>query len=528
MHTAWKACLPALLTLSAVLASPAVGQEAGRQLGTVHFQTSCNEVAQRRFDRAMRYQHSFWYTQAREVFEEAQKADPACGIAYWGVALSLLGNPHSAIPTQNLAPGLEAIRKAQSVGAKSEREREFIAALARMYVDYEKVPHRARVMSYFEAMTSLAAKYPGDDEVQIAYAITLNVAASPTDKTYSNQLKGAQLLEPIFKRLPDHPGVAHYLIHLYDYPPIAQKGLDAAIRYAKIAPAAPHAQHMPSHIFTRVGYWKESIASNLASVAAARATGEGSEQLHGMDYLVYAYLQLGQDEKARSTVAEMLRATNTQQTQGGDFAHAASPARLVMELQDWAVAGSLQPRPTRFAHVTAITHFARAIGAARSGNPQSGWIDVARLAEQQEKLVAAKDAYWAEQVGIQWEAASAWLLHAEGKHGEALTLMASAAAREDVTEKAPVTPGPVAPARELLGMMLLERGLEKEALAAFETTMAKEPNRFRAIAGAAEAAHRLGDKPQARKYAEMLLALARDSDGRRPEIELARQRLANK
>ena len=238
-------------------------EESDQRLGTVHFQTSCNETAQRRFDRAMRYQHSFWYRQAKEIFEDAAKADPECGIAYWGVALTLLNNPHNPPPAPNLPLGLAAIQKAQAVGARTERERDYFDALARMYVDYDKVDHRTRVAAYLKAMEMLAGRYPDDDEAQIAYAITLNVAASPSDKTYSNQLKGAAILEPIFKRQPRHPGVAHYLIHLYDYPPIAEKGLDAAMRYSKIAPAAPHAQHMPSHIFTRVGYWKESIASNI-------------------------------------------------------------------------------------------------------------------------------------------------------------------------------------------------------------------------------------------------------------------------
>ena len=238
-------------------------EESDQRLGTVHFQTSCNETAQRRFDRAMRYQHSFWYRQAKEIFEDAAKADPECGIAYWGVALTLLNNPHNPPPAPNLPLGLAAIQKAQAVGARTERERDYIDALARMYVDYDKVDHRTRVAAYLKAMEMLAGRYPDDDEAQIAYAITLNVAASPSDKTYSNQLKGAAILEPIFKRQPRHPGVAHYLIHLYDYPPIAEKGLDAAMHYSKIAPAAPHAQHMPSHIFTRVGYWKESIASNI-------------------------------------------------------------------------------------------------------------------------------------------------------------------------------------------------------------------------------------------------------------------------
>jgi len=265
-------------------AAPAGAQEAAeQQLGNVHFATSCNEVAQRRFDRAMRYQHSFWYRESQAIFEDVLKADPQCAIALWGVALSMLNNPHAPPPNENLPRGLAALQKAKEIGAKTPRERDFIDALLAFYTDSDKIDHRTRVQSYLKAMEAVAQRYPDDDEAQIFYAITLNDAAAPTDKTYANQLKGAAILEPIFRRQPTHPGVAHYLIHLYDYPPIAEKGLDAATRYSKIAPSAPHAQHMPSHIFTRVGYWKESIASNAASVRAAKADKAASDQLHGQE-----------------------------------------------------------------------------------------------------------------------------------------------------------------------------------------------------------------------------------------------------
>src|SRR5712671_6601567 len=282
------------------LVSPTLSQDtAERQFGSVHFATSCSETAQRRFDRGMRYQHSFWYQSSKEIFEDALKADPECGIAYWGIALSLLFNPRAPPPGPNLPLGLAAIQKGKAVGAKTQRERDYIDALTVFYTDYDKVPHGARVQAYLKAMETLAGRYPTDDEAQIFYAITLNVAASPNDKTYANQLKGASLLEPIFRRQPRHPGVAHYLIHLYDTPALADKGLDAAKRYSEIAPAAPHAQHMPSHIFTRVGYWNESIDSNTAAARAAKTDKEFTDQLHAMDYMVYAYLQLAQDSKAR-------------------------------------------------------------------------------------------------------------------------------------------------------------------------------------------------------------------------------------
>ena len=283
-----RTSLAAAIAIAAATAAhplPAYAQDDNeKQFGTVHFATSCNETAQRRFDRGMRYQHSFWYQSSKEIFEDVLKADAECGIAYWGIALSLCGIPMSRRLRTTLPQGATAIAKGKTVGAKSQRERDFIEALSAMYTDYDKVPHGARVQAYLKAMEALAGRYPEDDEAQIFYAITLNVAASPNDKTYANQLKGAAILEPIFKRQPRHPGVAHYLIHLYDTPALAEKGLDAARRYAEIAPAAPHAQHMPSHIFTRVGYWKDSIASNTVSARAAKDGKDFHDQLHAMDY----------------------------------------------------------------------------------------------------------------------------------------------------------------------------------------------------------------------------------------------------
>ncbi len=507
---------------------PALAQEdADQKFGKVHFATSCNEVAQRRFDRAMRYQHSFWYAESKEIYEEAIKADPDCAIAYWGIALSLLNNPHGAIPAPNLPLGLAAIEKAKAIGARSEREHDYIDALSVMYVDYDKIPQQARVQSYLKKMEALAAKYPDDDEAQIFYAITLNVAASPADKTYANQLKGAAILEPIWQRQPQHPGVAHYLIHLYDYPPIAARGLPAALRYAKIAPNAPHAQHMPSHIFTRVGYWKESIAANLASVQAARAGGETGEQLHGEDYMVYAYLQRAEDQKARSVIDQIEALKPGPDSFGGAFSQAAAPARYAMERGDWAGAANLEVKESKFPHVRAISYFARAIGAARSGKIEAAKLDSAKLIEIRDQLRQAKNDYWAGQVDVQAQIANAWILYAEGKYDEALTAMAAAAEAEDRSEKAPVTPGPLAPARELYGFMLLDRGQAKEALAAFDATMAKEPNRFNGYLGAAKAAQALGDTAKAKANYEKLVALAAGSDSDRPPLAAARAFLAS-
>ena len=512
------------------LSQPVLAQEeTDQRLGTVHFETSCNDVAQRRFDRAMRYQHSFWYRESKELFEEVLKADPDCGIAYWGIALSLLNNPHAPPPAGNLPLGLAAIEKAKTVGAKTQRERDLINALAAFYTDFDKVDHRTRVLAYLKAMEGVAQAYPNDDEPQILYAIELNVAAPPSDKTYAMQLKGAAILEPIFLRQPRHPGVAHYLIHLYDTPALAEKGLDAARRYAQIAPAAPHAQHMPSHIFTRVGYWKDSIASNTESTRAAKASKEPNDQLHAMDYLVYAYLQTGQDAKAQAIIDEMRQVPGFSETfVAGPYALAVSPARYAIERGDWKAAAELAVRPTPLAHAEAMTRFARALGAARSGNPEAAKAEVERLVELRDKLSAAKDAYWAEQVDIQRQVATAWVLYAEGKYDEALKAMSAAADAEDRTEKHPVTPGVPTPARELYGTMLLERGMAKQALASFEATLKKEPNRLGATLGAGAAAEQAGDAEKARAHYAAAIALTENADPGRPQIAHARAFVATR
>jgi tetratricopeptide (TPR) repeat protein len=527
IRASFAVAIGATLAAGLSAAPPAFGQEeTDQRLGTVHFETSCNETAQRRFDRGLRYQHSFWYTSSKEIFEDVLKADPTCGIAYWGIALSMLNNPHNAPPAPNLPLGLATIQKAKEVGAKTERERDFIDALLVFYTDYDKISHGARVQSYLKAMEGVAQRYPQDDEAQLFYAITLNVAASPNDKTYANQLKGAAIAEKIFERQPRHPGVAHYLIHLYDTPALADKGIGAAKRYSEIAPAAPHAQHMPSHIFTRVGHWPDAIGSNIAAARSAKANKEFTDQLHAMDYMIYAYLQLGQDSKAQDVLNEMNALTGVNpNVMAGPYALAVSPARFMVERSDWKGAAELQVRPTPFAHVQAMTHFARALGASRSGNTEAAGADIAKLAELREKLREAKDPYWTEQVDIQWQVATAFLLYAKGKHDDALMAMSAAADAEDKTEKAPVTPGVPTPARELYGTMLLERGMAKESLAAFEATLKKEPHRLGATLGAAKAAEKAGDAAMARQYYTAAVTLTENADPVRPQIAEARAAL---
>ncbi len=517
------------VTLSAGMLLAHAQTDGEKQLGTVNFETSCKPEAQKLFNQGMLYQHSFWYRASQNVFEDVLKADPQCGIAYWGIALSMLWNPHVPTPAKNLADGAVMIAKGKSVGAGTQRERDYLDALAVMYLDFDKVDHRTRVVAYAKAMEQLAQRYPNDDEAQIHYALALNTSASAADKTYANQIKGAAILEPISKRQPQHPGVAHYLIHLYDYPSIAEKGLDAARRYAKIAPAAAHAQHMPSHIFTRVGYWDESISSNIAAARAAKAAKDYHDQLHAMDYQVYANLQLGQDAKAKALLDEMTGISGFAETYlPGPYALAASPARYALERGDWKAAADLQVRPSPLAHVQAITHSARALGAARSGNPEAAKADIAKLGELRDRLREAKDAYWSEQVDIQSQVASAVVLFAEGKRDEALKAMSAAADAEDKTEKHPVTPGVPKPAREWYGVLLLESGNATEALSAFEATLKKEPNRLAAYVGAAKAAEKAGDAAKAREYYRKVVAIAGDADKSRVEVGEARAFLTRK
>ena len=513
-----------LAATACILLSPSVmAQTVDQKLGKVHFETSCTPEAAAAFDQGMLYQHSFWYRASQREFNKALKVDPGCGIAYWGIALSLLWNPHTTPPVKNLAEGAAALAKGKEVGAKTERERDYIAALSLMYADYDKVDHRTRVLNYMKAMEQLAAKYPGDDEAQILYAISLNVGASPADKTYANQLKGAAILEAIWARQPDHPGIPHYLIHLYDTPALAEKGIPAARRYASVAPDAPHALHMPSHIFTRVGYWQESIASNTASARSAKESKEAADQLHAMDYEVYAYLQLGQDARAKAVMDDMMTVPVSGDTfLAAAYALAASPARYAVERGDWKGAAALEVRPSPLPYTTAISWFARGLGAARSGDAAQAQVAITQLVALRDQLREKKDAYWSEQIDIQSRIVTAWTQLATEHQAEALQTMSAAADAEDKTEKHPVTPGQLAPARELYGAMLLQTGKPTEALAAYEATMRKEPNRLNATLGAADAAAASGDSAKARQYYTAAVALASDTSVTRPGVSQAR------
>ena len=514
----------------------ALGQEhqhdTGR-FGTVKFANSCAAAVQPAFGRGMALLHSFEFGPAIDAFGEVATGDPSCGIAVWGIALAQWANPFSpaAREPRQLEAGRASVRRAAQAGAKTERERAYIAALSKLYDNYETVDQRTRIVAYRDAMARLVDAYPGDPEAKAFYALALAGAADPADKTYADQLKAGAMLERLWAAEPDHPGFAHYIIHSYDVPALAPRAADAARRYAKIAPDAPHALHMPAHTFTRLGYWQDSIDANILSAAAAKRNGQTYEQLHATDYEVYAYLQSGQDEKARALVEETPRiAAIPNRTDGaappvaGGYATAAIPARYALERGAWAEAARLQPVANSAAYVEAISWFARGLGGARAGQLNGVKDALGELQLRIDRLDKAGEKYWAEQVRIQKLGVGAWLALAEGRTAEALASMREAADREDRTEKAAITPGPLAPARELLAEMLLELKQPKEALAEFRKTIAKEPNRFRGLAGAAAAAEQAGDAAAARTYRQQLVHVCAKGDTPgRPELEAARK-----
>jgi len=529
------------LALSVVLAgaAPARAQHdhavtGGDQVGTagVSFQTSCAPALRQDFNRAVALLHSFWFAQAIAAFEGVLQKDPSCAMAYWGIALSRWGNPFAGLKVpQQIALGQAAIQKAQATGSPTPRERAYISAAAALFTDGDAGTQRARTVAYEQGMERLVKTYPADMEARIFYALSANQTALASDKKYAQQLKAAAILEPLFKEHPKHPGLAHYIIHAYDHPPLAEKALDAARSYASLAPAVPHALHMPSHTFTRVGLWKESIETNRRSAEAARKENATSEELHAMDYQAYAYLQIAQDGAARRVADEAIAAASRLDVNAtgvaapgvaGVYAAAAIPARYALERGAWTEAAALTARTTTFPHTDAISHFARALGAARSGNPRAATADIERLAALRDALKTMGDAYWAEQVEIQRQIAIAWVTFAEGDQPRGIEQLRDAARIEDGTDKSAVSPGPLAPARELLGYMLLEASRPAEALVEFEATTRKEPNRFRGLYGAARAAEGAGDRAKAVRFYKQLLQVASEPDTNRPELEHAR------
>ncbi len=506
--------------------------ELNEKLGRVNFATSCTKPAQQKFNRAVALLHSFWYDEAEKAFNDVAQTDPKCAMGYWGVAMSLY-HPLWAPPlTVELQRAAAAMQKANATVAPTQRERDYVAAIASFYRDADKIDHRTRSLAYEKAMEQIVVRYPEDQEAAVFYSLALLGTALPTDKTFANQKKAAAILNKVLAAQPEHPGVAHYIIHSFDYPALADLALAAARSYSKIAPDSPHALHMPSHIFIRLGLWPESIESNLASAAAGRKHASAKDEIHAIDYLAYAYLQTAQDGKAKE-LNDAVYAMNSIDAQIFQVAYAlaAIPARYTLERRQWAEAATLKvPLASfpwnKFAYAEAHVYFARSLGASRSGDPAAARTAVERLTAMQKSLAEAKDNYWATQVEIQRLGASAWLAHAEGKRDEALKLMRAAADLEDTTEKHPVTPGSIVPARELLGEMLLELRDPQQALKEFEASLQVLPNRFNGLFGAAKAAENVGDRNKASMFYAKLTALGERGDGSRPELQAARKFLA--
>jgi tetratricopeptide (TPR) repeat protein len=509
------------------LALPALAQQ--EKLGKVSFPTSCDPKVQAQFERGVAMLHSFWYSAAEKTFRDVLAQDPSCAIANWGIAAILMANPlggQGASP-KNAAAAQEAIDQGRRVSPKTQRERDYIEAVAAYYQDFSTRPERSRQESRAKAFEELAARYPDDDEARIFSALYIASTQSQADQTFAAYLKAAAILEKLFVNYPDHPGVAHYLIHSYDAPPIAQQGLPAARRYASIAPAAPHALHMPSHIFTRVGAWEDSAATNRRAAEAAKKGGEPGEAYHASDYAVYAYLQLARDSDAKRTMEEVLKVTDfNPAVRNAPYAIAAMHARYALERGAWQEAMQLQPQPSKFLFTNAITYFARALGAVRSGDTTAAEKDAEELARLHKGLQDAKDNYWATEVEIQRLAVAGWIALVQGKTDDAQKFMRAAADLEDKNEKSIVTPGRIVPARELLGDMLLELKQPALALREFEASHVREPNRFRGYYGAARAAEAAGDRQKAGEYFAKLVDLAKNADSLRPEFARAKAYLA--
>ncbi len=509
------------------------------KVGTVHFPIQCNPEAQKKFLRAVALLYSFAYEEAERAFSDVAVADSKCAMAYWGIAMSNY-HPLWAAPTPaESTRGLEAMTKAKSLTAETQRERDYIMAIDAFYKDADKLTYSERKLAFHKAIEQIYERYADDKEAAIFYALSLNATASPKDKTYANQKKAVKILENLLSENPDHPGIYHYIIHNYDYPELASLALPAARKYSKIAPSLPHVLHMPSHIFTRLGLWQESIESNLDAASAGEAlmakTNPGAthyDSIHAMDYLMYAYLQLNQDKKAKQIFEELRQVQKVDvQTFSAAYAFAVAPARFAVERNQWQEAAKLtlwhEDFPwSKYSYGEANLYFARALGAARTGDLDSAKKDVNKLELIRQELIDSKDPYWPDQIEIQRLGAAGWIAFAEKKKEEAFSLLKKAADLEDSTEKHPVTPGAIIPAREQLGNLLLELNNPKEALEAFENSLTRSPNRLRGLFGAARAAELAQNPEKAGRYYAQLVELTASGDGNREELRVAKDFLA--
>ena len=501
------------------------------ELGSVHFKTSCTENVTTDFTHAVALLHSFQYEQADHAFTEVASKDPSCAMAQWGVAMA---NYHGLWENGNTGRGRAALDRARELTTTQKlitaREKAYIDALGEIYKQDGK-DNYAHSQAFEQKMGTLQAQFPEDTEAAIFHALTLAITAPKTDKTFANQRKCGEILEPIFQKQPLHPGVAHYLIHCYDNPVLAERALPAARAYAKIAPASAHAHHMPSHIFTRVGLWDESITSNSTSAAVAAKAEETSkngeardQRLHAMDYLEYAYLQSGRVKQAKSVFEEMKSLPPVSGlTLTGNYASAAIPARYAVELGNWKEASTLQVDETGVPWAQAITWMAIGIGNARVGNLDRAKQAEGTLASLREAIAATKNTYWSNQVEVQRREVAAWIAEQSGNHEDAVNGMRAAAELEESMDKHAVTPGAITPAREMLAQLLLLQNQAKQAAAEYKTVLQVAPNRFNALYGAATAADLAGDAPAASNYFRKLTQVAVGDE--RPELVTARKKV---
>jgi tetratricopeptide (TPR) repeat protein len=517
-------CAAGLIT--AALTVGAFGQEREEKLGTLSFPTSCDPKVQAEFERGVAMIHSYWFLVARRVFEGVLQQDPSCAIAYWGIAMDQLGNSLVGPPPRTQADAAwAALEKAREIGAKTQRERDWIDALRAYFRDHDKVDVDTRLRAYNKAMEQMAQRYPDDYEVQVVYALTLQASASKTDLTYANQLQSVAILEKLFEQNPQHPGVSHFIIHAYDFAPLADRGIAAAKRYASIAPAVPHARHMPSHIYSMVGMWEESIASNASAIEIQ------PDYYHAADFSVYAHLQLAQDAKAKTLIEKAL-ATPPRGDRPGGFgnfmAKAAMETRYLLDRGDWQGAAAMPMNPTGAPMADSLYRFARGLGMARSDNVAGAKAEIEAMKVVRTALQRADQSYWADRTEEQMLAISAWVAVKEGVRDQAVRFMRAAADGEDGSLKNVIMENRLYPLREMLAELLLEVGQPAAALKEYETALKQTPNRYRAFWGAARASDAVGNRAQASEYFGKLVNLAKNGDTERQEVQEAKAFLARR